>query len=248
MAAEAEYEFKKLNDLLCNSFNNVKYDVRDINTKIENLKTNFTSFSTESIKTAFEEQTKLILEQQKAINQLNERISELESRPEKTIIRQVNHESATPAVSTVFKSKESALSEVRRMLREDDREKASISIYNIPEGEVRITKTQFKSNKKGKQKLNDEWVEVTGYGVEMSGYTLHDKGRKHVFNFPAGFKIYGPVKIFTGRGRNTNTKLYWKCKTSVWNDNGDVATLRAKGGRVLSQVLSEPVYSFKTLK
>jgi len=253
MAANAEYEFKKLNDLLCTSFNNIKYDVRDINGKIENLKTDFTSFSTDSIKTAFEDQTKLILEQQKAINQLNQRISELESRPEKTIIRQERvvqsqPSQAAPAVSTVFKSKESALSEVRKMLREDEREKAHSSIYNIPEGEVRITKTQFKSNKKGKRKLNDEWVEVTGYGVDMSGYSLYDKGRKHVFKFPAGFRIYGPVKIFTGRGRNTNTKLYWKCKTPVWNDNGDVATLKTKNGRVVSQVLSEPVYSFKTLK
>jgi hypothetical protein len=253
MAANAEYEFKKLNDLLCTSFNNIKYDVRDINTKIENLKTDFTSFSTDSIKTAFEDQTKLILEQQKAINQLNERISELESRPEKTIIRQERavqqtQQPTSPQVSTVFKNKESALSEVRKILKEEEREKAHSSIYNIPEGEVRITKTQFKPIKKGKKKLNDEWVEVTGYGVDMSGYTLHDKGRKHIFKFPEGFRIYGPVKIFTGRGKNTNTRLYWKCKTPVWNDSGDVATLKAKNGRAVSQVLSEPVYSFKTLK
>jgi hypothetical protein len=218
-----------------------------MNGRIENLGTNFASFSTESIKTAFEEQTKLILEQQKALNQLGERLNSLETRkPE--VVREVQRIVA-PQVSQVFKSKESALSEVRKMLREDAaaKEAAEKSRYDIPEGEVRITKTQFKSTAKGKRKLNSEWVEVTGYGVDMTGYKLHDKGRKHTFKFPQGFKIYGPVKIMTGRGKNTNTRLYWKSPRPVWNDSGDVATLRDKRNKVVSQVLSEQTYSFKTL-
>jgi hypothetical protein len=247
MANNEEFQFRKLNDLLCTSFNNIKYDVRDINGKIENLKTDFSGFATESIKTAFDEQTKLILEQQRALNQLGERLNELETRkPE--VVREIRQVSAPP-VSQVFKSKESALSEVRNMLRDDARAKETReSLYDIPEGDVRITKTQFKASGNGKKKLNQEWVEVTGYGVDMTGFKLHDKGRKHTFTFPNKFKIYGPVKIFTGKGRNTNTKLYWKSKTAVWNDKGDVATLRDKHGKVLSQVLSEPTYSFKQLR
>jgi len=248
MATNEEFQFRKLNDLLCTSFNNVKHDVSDINGRIENLSTNFASFTTESIKTAFEEQSRLILEQQKALNQLGERLNELETRKPEVVreIRQV----AVPQVSQVFKNKESALTEVRKMLKEDAREKqiAEKSLYDIPEGEARITKTQFKSTAKGKRKLNSEWVEVTGYGVDMTGFKLHDKGRKHTFTFPNGFKIYGPVKIMTGKGKNTNTKLYWKSPRPVWNDTGDVATLRDKRSKVVSQVLSEPTYSFKQLK
>jgi hypothetical protein len=248
MATNEEFQFRKLNDLLCTSFNNVKHDVRDMHGMIDNLSTNFASFTTESIKTAFEEQSRLILEQQRALNQLGERLNELETRKPEVVreIRQVS----VPQVSTVFKNKESALTEVRKMLKEDAREKeaAEKSLYDIPEGEARITKTQFKSTAKGKRKLNSEWVEVTGYGVDMTGFKLHDKDRKHTFTFPNGFKIYGPVKIMTGKGKNTNTKLYWKSPRLVWNDTGDVATLRDKRNKAVSQVLSEPTYSFKTLR
>ncbi|MBU2560900.1 MAG: lamin tail domain-containing protein [Nanoarchaeota archaeon] len=243
MAANPEYEFKKLNDLLCTSFNNIKYDVRDINGKIENLKTNFASFSTESIKTAFEAQTRIISELQNSINQTNERISELEKRPEQAPMQ-------IPPVSPVFKTRDSALTEIRKIVGEDAKKRAkdSPSIYDIPEGQIRITSVQFKAKGNGKKDLNSEWVEATGYGVDMTGFKLHDKGRKHTFNFPDRFTIYGPVKIFTGNGRNTNTRLYWGKPRAVWNDKGDVATLRDKRNKIVSQVLSEPTYSFKTIK
>ncbi len=240
------HQWKKLNDILVTSFTNVKHDVRDINTKIENLSSNFANFSTESIKTAFEQQISLIQEQQSAITQLNKRLSELERAPAKVVEK-------APAHSQVFKTKESALAEVRRMLKSEMKsgkkvEKAE-SVYDIPEGEVRITKTQFKAKKKGKMAaLTDEWIEITGYGVDMSGFKIHDKGRKHTFKFPEGFMIYGPLKLFTGKGRDTNTKLFWNRPRPVWNDKGDVASLVNKRGKIVSQVVSEPIYSFKVVR
>ncbi|NQU78259.1 lamin tail domain-containing protein [Candidatus Woesearchaeota archaeon] len=240
MTRNQVYEFKKLNDILCLSFNNVKYDIREMNAKLENLNTNFSNLSAESVKTAFEEQTKLIIEQQKAINKLNDRLSDLETRPS-TFVKAV-------------KTAESGLSitDLRKIAKMD---KATVkqkepSIYDIPDGEVRITKTQFKAKTKlkGNKKLNDEWVEITGYGVDLTGYKLHDKGRKHTFNFSEGFTIYGPVKIVTGKGRSTNTKIYWGSGRPVWNDSGDVATLRNNKNNIISQVSSEPTYSFKTVK
>ncbi len=242
MAQNEEYQFKKLNDLLCTSFNNIKYDVRDINGRIENLKHNFASFSTDSIKTAFEAQTRLIQEQQQAINQLSERLTEIEKRPEPSVKQ--------PAPVVVQKGM--TMEDLRKLARTEkaSKKKDKASVYDIPEGEVRITKTRFKAKTKakGNRKLNDEWVEITGYGTDLSGFKLHDKGRKHTFKFPEGFKIYGPVKVFTGKGRNTNTKLYWGRSRPVWNDTGDVASLRNKRNRIVSQVLSEPTYSFKTIK
>ncbi|MFC1741224.1 lamin tail domain-containing protein [Nanoarchaeota archaeon] len=242
MADNPEFQFKKLNDLLCTSFTNVKQDVRDINTRFDSLSSNFASFSTESVKTAFEEQSRLILEQQRALNQLADRIFDLE-KAEPQVVQ-------TPEPQ-VFKTKESALVEVRKILKEEGRlkKKDEPSVYEIPEGEVRITKTLFKPmGKRGKKKSTDEWVEITGYGVDMTGFKLWDKGKKHTFKFPEGFMIYGPVKVITGKGRSTNTKLFWGRPRPVWNDTGDVATLANKRGKVVSQVFSEPAYSFKVLK
>jgi hypothetical protein len=242
MDAYKEYQYKKLNDLLCTSFDNVKFDVRDINGKLENLKTNFANFSAESVKTVFEQQNSLILEQQKSINILNERLTELENRPAQRETRQIQVVSAPDTAERGV-----SLTQLRRLakLEKKPREK---SIYDIPEGEVRITKTQFKAKGNGKKNLNTEWVEITGYNVDMTGFKLQDKGNKHTFKFPNGFSIYGPVKIFTGKGKNTNTKLYWNNKRPIWNDDGDVATLRDKRGKSVSQVMSEPTYSFNILK
>jgi hypothetical protein len=245
MAINKEYQFRKLNDLLSTSFNNVKFDVRDLNAKMEHLGTNFASFSTESIKTAFDAQTSLILEQQKAINQLGERIQELETRKPEVIVQQAPIVQPT---STVFKTKDSALAEVRRFLKSEDKAKDEKSIYDIPTGEVKITRLQLKSKFNGKRDLNGEWVEVTGYGVEMTGFVLQTKNKKNTFKFPQGFTIYGPTKIFTGRGKNTNTKLFWNKSRPVWKDSGDVATLKNRMGKIVSQVMSEQTYSFKTIK
>lgn len=245
MAGNPEYQFKKLNDILCSSFNNVKHDVREINNRIENLGQNVANLSSESIKTAFEEQRNLILGQQKAVNQLNERIFELEQRPVQQI-KQVVEEK--PQASMVFPSKESALSEIRKIMKAEKKAKEEPSVYDFPEGEVRITKSQFKSTEKGAKKLNGEWIEVTGYGVEIGGWKLHDKGKKHTFTFPEKFMIYGPVKVFTGKGKNTNTKLFWSRGRPVWNDKGDIATLKNKRGKIISQITSEPTYSFKVMR
>jgi len=237
MKSHKPEQTSKLNDLLSSSFNNVKYDIRELNSKIEGLNLNLSNLITDGINAVSEEQTKKILEQQIAIDQLNERIIKLEQRK----IERPERDIEEPH-STVFRTKESALSEVKRIIKNTAKE--SSSVYNIPEGQARITKTNLKSESKD---LNGEWVEVTGYGVDMTGFRLRDK-KKHEFRFPQGFTIYGPVKIFTGKGKNTNTKLYWNSNKHIWNNEGDVATLLDRRGKIVSQVLSQPTYSFKKLK
>ncbi|HII71785.1 TPA: lamin tail domain-containing protein [Candidatus Woesearchaeota archaeon] len=171
------------------------------------------------------------------MNLLAKRVQQIEAHPvvERKIERPEPHSVVLQDVSKIAKVSASARSVEK-------------SVYDFPKGEVRITKVQFKSKKNGKKDLNGEWVEVTGYDVDLSGYKLYDKGRKHTFKFPEGFRIYGPVKVFTGKGRNTNTRLYWKQPRPVWNDAGDVASLADKNNKVISQVKSEPTFSFKILK
>lgn len=237
MNSHDDKQWNKLNDLLSNSFNNIKYDVRDIRGQVDKLRAVFAHFSTNSIKNAFEQQTKVILELQRSLNHMQQRVKELETRP-------AVQKQAAPAHSIVL-NEVSKVAKIPKATKKDD----SKSIYDFPEGEVHITKVQFKAKKNGKKNLNGEWVEITGYGgVDMTGYKLYDKGRKHTFKFPDGFKIYGPVKVFTGKGRNTNTRLYWKNPRPIWNDSGDTATLAKKNNKVVSQVSSEPTFSFKVMK
>jgi hypothetical protein len=236
MTTDKEYELKKLNDLLSASFLNIKYDIRELNCRMDAIRSNVDSMNTESVHRAIAAAQQQFLEQQKTINALSTKLSKLESGQ----LTQTTAKTAQKEKSTDI------IAELRKKTTKKDTDEESV--YEIPPGQVRITDVNFQS-KGGRKNLNGEWVEICGYGgISLTGYTLHDKGRKHVFRFPEGFKIYGPTKIFTGKGKNRSTKLYWKQPRPVWNDNHDIATLRNNKGKTISQVSSEKVHDFKVLK
>ncbi|MBI4738143.1 lamin tail domain-containing protein [Candidatus Woesearchaeota archaeon] len=240
MATSPTHEFKKLNDLLSQSFNNIKHDVRELNARMDTLRGHLDKISTDSLHTQLGAQQRIFLAHQETLNYLSERIKKLEERK---IPEQALRLDPTIGASKAFTAslEESNVAKLKETT-------APYSIYNIPQGQVRITKVNFQSNG-GREHLNGEWVEVTGFGgIDLTGYTLHDKGKKHTFKFPQEFKIFGPTKIFTGKGKNTNSKLYWKHHRQVWNDDHDVATLRDAAKNAVSQVLSEKVHNFKILK
>ncbi|MFQ5475141.1 MAG: lamin tail domain-containing protein [Candidatus Nanoarchaeia archaeon] len=217
MASKQEYEYKKLNELLNTSFNNVKYDIRGLNERMETLKTHLANLSADSVYKALDEQNKVILEQQRSINLLMTKFESLQTvKTEQKFIK---------------------VAQTQKSVYED-----------IKEGQVKITKIQLKAPGNGKRNLNGEWVEITGYNVDMTGFKLHDKRRKHAFKFPKGYVIYGPVKVFSGKGKDTNTKLFWNSPRPIWNDEGEIATLRDSKNRVVSKVRSEPTYTFDVLK
>lgn len=215
--AKQRKSLSRLNSMLAASFRNLKQDITGINGQIEQLRARISESDAE-VKHA-------VHEQKEAIRRLGERLEGLEKKP------------AEP-VSTVFKTKEEALSEVKKILNKEQ------AVHEIPPGQVRITKVEVE---RGRKRPDKECVEIAGYGVDMSGYTLCSK-KKETYKFPEDFKAYGPVKIFTRKGNNTNTKLYWRLNKTVWNEKGDVATLKNRNGKIASQVLIEPSYSFKTIK
>ena len=221
MADNPEYEFKKLNDILVSSFANVKFDVRDINGRMESFRKEMAQMSINSLHKVLEDQMKLNSELKKAVDNCNFRIKSLED------------------------SKSSDFKAPTMVLQKKAVKKASI--YDIPKGEARITKVQFVAPG-GRKNLNGEWIEITGYDVDLSAFKLFDEGRKHVSTFPKGFKIYGPIKVFTGKGKDTPTKLYWKNSRPIWNDDGDVATLVDKKGKIASKVASKPEMVFKVMR
>lgn len=87
--------------------------------------------------------------------------------------------------------------------------------------------------------LNKEYVVVKNTGrkaKQLKRWKLIDRGRDHTFRFPK-FKLKAgrSVKIHTGRGRDNRFNLYWRNDWYIWNNDGDTATLKTKGGRTASR-------------
>ena len=73
---------------------------------------------------------------------------------------------------------------------------------------------------------------------DMTQWTVADEGTKHTFNFPNGFILEAgkSVEIVSGEvGDNTQSTLYWK-KQTVWNNDGDIATVLDKDGNIKAQM------------
>jgi hypothetical protein len=88
--------------------------------------------------------------------------------------------------------------------------------------------------------LNSEYVVFknnTKKAVRMGGWTVQDKGQIHTYRFPSNFTLGAgkSVTLHSGQGRNSSTHLYWgRSYGAVWNNTGDTATLRDRGGRVVA--------------
>jgi hypothetical protein len=72
--------------------------------------------------------------------------------------------------------------------------------------------------------LDNEYVTIRNYCASsrlMTGWKVHDYGWKHVYYFPAGFRIYPGyyVRLHSGLGTNTKYNLYWqRSYGAVWNN------------------------------
>ncbi|MDM8527838.1 lamin tail domain-containing protein [Anaerolineales bacterium HSG24] len=83
----------------------------------------------------------------------------------------------------------------------------------------------------------EEHVQIQNTGpseLDMTGWTLEDEG-KYKFIFP-DFTLQpgATVKVWVITGTNDTENLYSGLKSSVWNDGGDVATLRDDTGVVVA--------------
>ena len=70
--------------------------------------------------------------------------------------------------------------------------------------------------------------------VSMDGWSLHDDGVKHTYDFPADLSLPpgSEVTVWSGGGAQGKT-LFWK-SSPVWNNDGDTAHLRNPSGEVVS--------------
>lgn len=80
---------------------------------------------------------------------------------------------------------------------------------------------------------NAEWIRVKNYGNrrrDLTGWKIRDRGGNQ-YRFPKFVLRPGKsVKVHTGRGRNTATDLYWRKDNFIWNNSGDKAILKKRGG------------------
>jgi competence protein ComEC len=110
------------------------------------------------------------------------------------------------------------------------------------DGGIVITNASFAAPSPEKENLNDEWVEISNQGtsdVNLTGWTLED-GQNHTYTFPDfSLKAYADVVLHTGIGSDTFEDLYWNRKTAIWNNDGDVATLKDASGAVVSSYPGE---------
>jgi predicted extracellular nuclease len=89
------------------------------------------------------------------------------------------------------------------------------------------------------QTANQEYVKITNKGttsVSMKGWKVTDKGAKHTYKFPSSYSLKAKttVTLYTGKGTNTATKLYWGRVAHVWNNEGDTAYLYNAQGKLVS--------------
>lgn len=115
-------------------------------------------------------------------------------------------------------------------------------VQGANESAIAITNANFAAPSPEKENLIDEWVEISNLGtkdVNMADWTLED-AQNHTYKFPdfslsAGAK----AKIRTGIGNDTSEDLFWNRSSSIWNNDGDVATLTDASGNMVSRYPEE---------
>lgn len=70
--------------------------------------------------------------------------------------------------------------------------------------------------------------------ADLTGWSIHDEGIKHTYNFPAGYTLApGASVTIRSDGPASQGELSWT-NSPVWNNDGDTAHLRNAGGTVVS--------------
>ncbi len=119
-------------------------------------------------------------------------------------------------------------------LAEQEAREAELGMWALANVPVRITTMHYDGPGSDRIAPNGEWVELTNKAsvpVDMSGYTLQDAGL-HLYTFGTIVLLPGAtVRIYSGRGIETTTELYWGLAgEEIWYSNGNAAYLRDSTG------------------
>lgn len=104
---------------------------------------------------------------------------------------------------------------------------------------VAITKVRW-MGANDQRNPNNEFVEFSldpRFGArkrDLTGFRLKNNQGKVVRLRPAAqTSAKKPLRVFSGSGRNTNTKLFLNQKKGIWDDNGDCVRLLDETGRLM---------------
>ncbi|RXA20579.1 MBL fold metallo-hydrolase [Methanosarcina sp. MSH10X1] len=90
--------------------------------------------------------------------------------------------------------------------------------------------------------IQDEWVRISNTGsspVSLKGWKIEDEGSKHTYTFqPYTLNSGTTVTVYTGKGTNSASELYWQSDNPVWNNDGDTAYLYDNSGKLISELES----------
>jgi micrococcal nuclease len=115
-------------------------------------------------------------------------------------------------------------------------------VQGAAESGIAITNANFAAPSPEKENLDEEWVEISNLGtsdVSLAGWTLED-AQNHTYKFPDFSMTAGAkAKIRTGMGNDTSEDLFWNRGSSIWNNGGDVATLKDASGKMVSRYPEE---------
>jgi predicted metal-binding protein len=93
-----------------------------------------------------------------------------------------------------------------------------------------------------RENLNMEWIEILNAGdadCSMEGWTLSDQ-QNHTYTFGNfTIKAGATALIHSGSGNDTASDLYFNRKVPLWNNEGDVATLKDASGNVVARYPEE---------
>jgi micrococcal nuclease len=110
------------------------------------------------------------------------------------------------------------------------------------DSQIAISNANFVAPSPEKENLNGEWVEVSNNGTadaNLTGWTLED-AQNHTYTFPDfSLKAGAKVVIHTGVGTDTSADLFWNRNSSVWNNDGDLATLMDVSGNIVARYPEE---------
>jgi hypothetical protein len=108
---------------------------------------------------------------------------------------------------------------------------------------VRISGGRFDApgNDNYASSLNGEYIKIKNYcstRASISGWKLHDYGKKHSYTFRTGASISPgvTVTVYSGTGTETSTKKYWgRTYGAIWNNSPpERAYLRNAAGTLVS--------------
>ncbi|MBC8160261.1 MAG: lamin tail domain-containing protein [Roseiflexaceae bacterium] len=80
-------------------------------------------------------------------------------------------------------------------------------------------------------------VNQSGQEIDLTGWTLRDEGRKHLYMFPAFVLPAGAeIKIWSRTGSDDPRNLFWNNASAIWNNTSDTVVLEDLTGTVVGRL------------